>query len=148
MKISGASIRHKKRRGEWAELRFMARAAEHGLSVSKPWGESEPYDFVVGNEGKFLRVQVKSTMYRRANSYYCYLHARKGPLYTCKQIDFVAVYIVPEDIWFIFPIGVVLEAKSTLILSPHMETSRNGVYEEAWHLMRGGEEQVPPVPPG
>ena len=145
MKISGTSIKHKKRRGEWAELKFMARASEHGLSVSKPWGESEPYDFIVGHEGRFLRVQVKSTTYQRANSYYCYLRARKGPLYTDGQIDFVAVYIIPKNIWFIFPIDVVLRAKSTLILSPHMETSKNGAYEEAWHLMRGEEEQVPPV---
>jgi hypothetical protein len=115
----------------------MARAAEHGLSVSKPWGESEPYDFVVGHESNFLRVQVKSMTYCRSHSYYCYLHARKGPLYTDKQIDFVAVYIIPKNIWFIFPIDVVLRAKSTLILSPHMEISRNGAYEEAWHLMRG-----------
>ena len=137
MKISGASITHRKRRGEWAELRFMARAAEHGLSVSKPWGESEPYDFIVGQQGKFLRVQVKSTTYRRSHSYYCYLHARNGPLYTKEQIDFVAVYVIPANVWFIFPIDVVLRAKSTLILSPHMESSKNGAYEEAWHLMCG-----------
>ena len=140
MKITGTSIKHHKRRGEWAELRFMARAAEHGLSVSKPWGESDPYDFIVEHKAKFFRVQVKSTTYRRGHSYYCRLHASQGQLYTNQQIDFVAVYIIPKNIWFIFPIDVVLRAKSTLILSPHMEISKNGAYEEAWHLMRGGAE--------
>jgi hypothetical protein len=35
----------------------MARAAEHGFSVSKPWGESQAYDVTVESGGKFLRVQ-------------------------------------------------------------------------------------------
>jgi hypothetical protein len=41
-------ITDKKLRGEWAELCFMVRAAEHGLQLSKPWGEMRSYDFVVG----------------------------------------------------------------------------------------------------
>jgi hypothetical protein len=32
-------IQDKKKRGEWAESVFMARAGEHGLPVSRPWGE-------------------------------------------------------------------------------------------------------------
>src|SRR5438876_2244079 len=55
-------IKDHKQRGEWAELRFMARAAEHGLSVSKPWGDSQRYDVTVEHNGRFLRVQVKSTV--------------------------------------------------------------------------------------
>ena len=50
-----------KPRGEWAELLFMARAAEHGLRVIKPYGESGRYDCVVESGGRFLRVQVKAT---------------------------------------------------------------------------------------
>jgi hypothetical protein len=41
----GIDIKHPKQRGEWAELRFMARAAEHGLCITKPWGEMAHYDF-------------------------------------------------------------------------------------------------------
>jgi len=55
-----------KLQGEWAELLFMARAAERGFSVSKPWGESQAYDVTVESGGEFLRVQVKSTHPRRA----------------------------------------------------------------------------------
>ena len=29
-----------KKRGEWVEMQFMARAAQHGLTVSRPWGDS------------------------------------------------------------------------------------------------------------
>jgi hypothetical protein len=36
-------IRHPKARGEWAELRFMTRAAELLFRVAKPWGDCAPY---------------------------------------------------------------------------------------------------------
>ena len=38
------NIRHPKVRGEWAELRFMTRATELGFIVTKPWGDSAPFD--------------------------------------------------------------------------------------------------------
>ena len=55
-------IEDKKQRGEWVESVFMARAHEHSLPVSKPWGELSSYDFVVGKTGCFVSVQVKSTL--------------------------------------------------------------------------------------
>src|SRR2546423_10400572 len=55
------TIVHPKKRGEWVELQFMARAAHHGLTVSKPWGDTARYDFIVEHRGRFQRVQVKST---------------------------------------------------------------------------------------
>ncbi|MGH9513318.1 MAG: group I intron-associated PD-(D/E)XK endonuclease [Terriglobales bacterium] len=137
MKISGASIERCKERGEWAEMRFMARASEHGLYVSKPWGESRRYDFILEHDGKFLRVQVKSTTCRRGRSYIC--HVRSGRSYTSKEVDFVAAYVIPTNTWFIFPIEVVLKGAGRLVLSPHRRVSKYGPYEEAWHLLRGKE---------
>jgi hypothetical protein len=49
--MSYVSIPHAKERGEWGELCFMARAAEHGLRVTKPWGDSAPYDFAIEHNG-------------------------------------------------------------------------------------------------
>ena len=40
MKNNGMKIKHPKLRGEWAEMCFMTRAAEHGLSATRPWGPS------------------------------------------------------------------------------------------------------------
>ena len=54
-------MRSTKRRGEWAEAAFIAKAMGQGLRVSKPLGESDPYDFVVFNVRHAMnRVQVKS----------------------------------------------------------------------------------------
>ena len=41
-------IQEKKKRGQWAESVFMARATEHGLPVGRPWGEMCSYDFIIG----------------------------------------------------------------------------------------------------
>jgi hypothetical protein len=139
-KITGASIEHPKQRGEWAELRFMARASEYGLCVSKPWGDSRRYDFIVEHDGKFVRVQVKSTTHRRSNSsYLCQFHNRVGQPFTSKQFDFVAVYIIPKNIWYIFPVDLFLNGRNSVCLSPHLKDSKHGTYLEAWHLLRGDE---------
>jgi hypothetical protein len=138
MEITGASIKQPKQRGEWAELRFMARASEHGLSISKPWGDSCRYDFIVEHAGKFLRVQVKSTTCLKRNSYAYHVNGRP---YSRDQIDFFAVYIIPKNIWFIFPIKVILQCTSNMILSPHLKVSKHGAYIEAWHLLRGEASQ-------
>ena len=57
-------MRNSKRRGEWSELQFMAKAAKFGLAVSKPWGDLSRYDIVIGTPGHFVSVQIKSTIYR------------------------------------------------------------------------------------
>jgi hypothetical protein len=134
MEITGATIKQNKQRGEWAELRFMARASEHGLSVSKPWGECCRYDFIVEHAGKLLRVQVKSTTCRKRNSYTYHVNGRA---YTSEQIDFLAIYIIPKNIWYIFPAEVISKFTRNVVMSPHMKVSKHGVYKEAWHLLRG-----------
>ena len=79
MKNNGMKIKHPKLRGEWAELRFMTCAAEHGLCVTKPWGETARYDFAVEHEGHFVRVQVKSTMFMDRGGYSCTVRGCRGP---------------------------------------------------------------------
>lgn len=144
MKNKRASINPDKKRGEWTELRFMASASEQGLSVSKPWGDSCRYDFIVEHNGKLLRIQVKSTTYRRWRSYICRLPER---LYASQQIDSLVIYVIPKNAWFIFPVSVIASGTRNLTLSPHLKTSRHGAYQEAWHLLRGEEASTLP-PPG
>jgi len=141
MTNQGADIQHPKLRGEWAELRFMARAAEHGLCVAKPWGDTTPYDFAVEHNGHFLRVQVKCTNYRRSRSYECDVTASHVP-YSADRLDFFAVYVIQPDVWYIIPFAAT-NGRARLILSPHRATSKYGKYREAWHLLRGSAETCP-----
>ena len=50
-----------KRTGELAEAAFLLKAESLGLRVSKPWGDSERYDFLLDSSGRLCRVQVKCT---------------------------------------------------------------------------------------
>jgi hypothetical protein len=144
----GPNIPHPKRRGEWAELRFQLRATEQGLILARPCGDCAPYDFLVAcperpitgkracpdraitgkgacperansdRRGRFLRVQVKCTVYHRGNSYKCHLD-HNGIPYTPAEIDLFAASHNQPDILF----------------TPHRQNSKYAQYKEAWHLL-------------
>ena len=151
-RASGPHIPHPKLRGEWAELRFQLRAAEHGLILAKPCGDCAPYDFIVAcperaitgqracperansdRRGHFLRVQVKCTVFHRGNSYKCHLD-HNGIPYTPAQIDFFAAYVIPADTFYILPLAAT-HSQPDILLSPHLEKSKYSLYKEAWHLL-------------
>lgn len=134
MMSPGMLIRHPKARGEWAELRFMTRATELGLRVTKPWGDNAPYDLAVEVRGRFLRVQVKCTRFRRGRSYKCHLDSN-GHAYTPDQIDFIAAYVIPTDTWYILPIEAT-NAQPDILLTPKNPRSKYEKYKEAWHLLQ------------
>ena len=46
--------------GGMAEAAFLAKASGMGFGVAKPWGDSEPYDFIVAVRGRLWKVQVKA----------------------------------------------------------------------------------------
>jgi hypothetical protein len=125
-----------KERGEWAELCFMARAAGMGMSVSKPHGDSRRYDVLVETGRRIVRVQVKSTIFREGSGYSCSLKDSRGP-YKKNSFDFVAAYVIPEDVWYILPEKVV-RGKWSIGLNPKLEGAKYNQYKEAWHLLTGG----------
>jgi len=183
----GSLIKNSKLRGEWAELRFMTRVAEHGVMISKPWGDSARYDLVIEHHGRVLRIQVKSTMRIVRGCYRCHLpplsrchpearaltknchpeatalsspkdpgapreasrtlrgnnsrvrRASKSeaqpPTHAENQIDFVAAYIIPLDLWYILPAPVTTRLHGHISLSPHRKGHKYEPYLEAWHLL-------------
>jgi len=138
-----------KRRGEWVELLFMTVGSGLGFNVAKPWGDSARYDVIVENEGRFLRIQVKSTEGKIGPSCYsCQLHVCDNRLYTAKQIDYFALYVLPEDVWYIFPFKV-LAGMSAVALAPRHKGHKYERYMENWwlltrhHLRRGVRTAIP-----
>ena len=125
-----------KQRGEWVELLFMARAAQRGFHVSKPWGDSGRYDVSVEDRGRFRRVQVKSTTVPRGDGgYVCYLKRTGVRYYKVSEVDFFVIYVVPKDAWFVLPSRVVLRLKSNIRVAPGHAEQKYARYEEAWHLL-------------
>jgi hypothetical protein len=141
-------VRNYKRRGEIVEIAFLHTVTNMGFAVTKPYGDSEAYDFIVDSGSRLWRVQVKSCVCRRGFTYHVGAHHRSGMVpgagpYTAEQIDILAVYIIPVDAWYIVPVNAFSPSKSLAFL-PHLPVAA-GKYEqfrEAWYLMacrRNGE---------
>jgi hypothetical protein len=126
-------IEQKKRRGEWAESVFMSRAQEQGLPVSKPWGEMSPYDFVVGTTGRFVSVQVKSTLSKPSRGYACTVHGHQP--YAAGSFDFLAAYVIPADVWYIIP-AASTQGMKCITFHPDSPNGKYEQYREAWHLLQ------------
>jgi len=130
-------IKNCKKRGEWVELVFAVRGLELRLRLGRPWGESSGYDFTVDQGWRIVRVQVKSTIFKEsAEGYSCTLKDSKGP-YKKNSFDFVAAYVIPEDVWYILPEKLV-RGMWSVSLNPKLESSKYNEYKEAWHLLTGG----------
>jgi PD-(D/E)XK endonuclease len=141
-------VRTHKQQGEIIELAFFHKVASLGFTVTKPYGDSESYDFIVDSGNHLWRVQVKSTSNRkdcayRMNALHYRREERSKQIYTPEQIDILAAYIVPADAWYVIPVRAFTPADS-LFFYPHLP-GRAGKYEqfrEAWYLMacrRNGE---------
>jgi hypothetical protein len=132
--ITNSSVPHNKRRGEASEAAFIARASALNLQVAKPWGESDPYDALIGFGRGFWRVQVKcACAYSRGQ--YRIRAAGDTHLYTKDGIDFIAAHIAPENIWYIVPIEAFL-GRLILHFCPHgTGKAKYEKYREAWCLL-------------
>lgn len=128
-------ISNKKLRGEWAEMCFMVRAAEHGLPIAKPWGEMRTYDFIVGSTGYFVSVQVKSTICEVGTGYECTVRGGHTA-YPPGSFDFLAAYVVRDNAWYIIP-EEEIAGKRSVCLYPRSKTARHEKFREAWHLLQG-----------
>jgi hypothetical protein len=110
-----------------------------GFAVTKPWGESGRYDVGVEYGGRYMRVQVKSTIYKIGNAYVCNTRPENhGRLYTVEQIDFMAAYVIPADVWYILPARVATALKGNIWLSPHKKGHKYERFMEAWGLLKDG----------
>ena len=127
-------IRDNKKRGEWAEAVFAARAAENGLAVSKPAGDSTQFDYVVGHPGRFVAVQVKCTIAKQHNAkgYICNLKTNNVK-YEPGSFDFLASYAILEDTWYLVPEKAIRGMGAITLCSTMPKYEQ---YREAWNLLR------------
>ena len=136
--------RNTKRTGELSEAAFLHKAVSLGFKVTKPWGDSERYDFVVDSGGRLWRVQIKCTAAIRAGGYHIqpihFVYGKNKVVYTAEDIDVLAAHIVPLDVWYVVPVQALAQGRS-LRLYPDggCERARFEKYREAWNFFRGGE---------
>ncbi len=95
-------------KGDIGEAQFLVEALKLNFSILKPWSDKR-YDFVLEKDGKFIRIQIKSchTIQKmpKCTRYSCNLQGGYygDRLISCKEIDYLVAYIVPENIWYIIP---------------------------------------------
>jgi len=132
-----------KRTGEHSEIAFLYRSDQRQFAISKPFGDSEKYDFILDNRPRPVvtlnRIQVKCTECLRAGAYETratYTAGKGRAVYTKRDIDFIAAHIVPLDIWYIIPVEV-CTPQPMLRFYPHRKAKimRLEKYREAWHLL-------------
>lgn len=128
--------------GEQGECAFQLAALRRGFGVAKPYGDSLPYDFIVDPAPGELpttlyRVQVKASTRRRSGVYGASARNTDGTPLTVREADFLVVWIVTLDDWYVIPVHDVGEI-SGLALFPHVPASRSRFekYRRAWHLMK------------
>ncbi len=129
-----SSARDAKRQGELAEVAFIHKAVELGFTVSKPYGESSAYDFLVEKAGRVARVQVKSVAVLRNGTYRISSgngHSSKHA-YTGAEIDVLAAYVIPEQAWYLIPVSAFSPAKSIHLCPQRPSRRRFERYREAW----------------
>ena len=131
--------------GQLAELEFLLNASKRSLLLSQPYGDNEPYDFIVDNGIRLFKVQVKSTSHlvQRGNHKSYQITCRRGNgtctrSYHKDEIDLIAAYIAPMNVWYVIPYSKV--KSNTLRFYPHTINSK-GFYEsfkedwEAFHAV-------------
>jgi hypothetical protein len=143
--------------GDLGELAFVLAASAKGLAVSKPYGDCRRYDLIVDSGRRLLRVQVKSLYTRPQRGPYrinSSRHRRAGRLpYTMDEIDFLAAYIAPRDIWYIVPVAAILSIRTISMFPDGFTQNRPGcaefeIYKEAWHQLdeRKGRRKLGALP--
>jgi hypothetical protein len=137
-----------KRSGEISEAAFLHKAVKLGFKVTKPWGDSERYDFVVDSGKRLWRVQIKCTGALRAGGYHIqpihFVYGEKKVVYTADEIDVLAAHIVPLDVWYLVPVQA-LAAGTSLRLYPEggCARARFEKYREAWQVLGEAAEDLP-----
>jgi PD-(D/E)XK endonuclease len=146
--------RDTKRMGEVSEAAFLYKAVSLNFKVTKPWGDSERYDFVLDSGARLWRVQIKCTACAYGSGYRMQpthsVYGKSDQVYTAEEIDVLACHIVPLDLWYIIPVQMLGQSRN-LFVCPNGKSAhaRFEAYREAWDFFRSaGETDVLPSDEG
>lgn len=89
--------------GQITESKFVFECSKLGIKVSRPIGDTAPYDFIIDIDNKLFKVQCKS-MSKKSNGYHCQTHKKVGHRRTEKAtyaglIDIFFFYNLEDDIF-------------------------------------------------
>ena len=118
------------RKGNVAELKIAAAAADLGVGVLRPVTEHERYDLVFDVDGQLLRVQCKWGTLKdgviRAHLAGSRVSPTRGYVrstYDSSEIDMIAIYVQALDRCYVVPVDAI-DARTALCL--RIDPPRNG----------------------
>lgn len=115
--------------GDVAEARFLHEALKRGYSVSDPFGDDDPYDFIIDNGKKLFKIQVKSTTTSRKDAFKTGL---RNPPYQEGDFKFAAIYVTEVDDFYIIPEEHCIEKQSICL------AGKLSHYRGAWYQLNEG----------
>lgn len=123
--------------GEYAEARFVVQCLEHGIIPCDPFGDNQKYDKICEAGGQMYRIQIKSTSKATKSGKFSVLAAsgsKNRTIYTPEEIDILAVYIVPYDLFYLVPVGDLTSVKVYLRpTDPERDTMDK--YKDNWNVL-------------
>ena len=126
-----------KHQGEWAEVRFLDQAFRRGLHVSKPYGDNTAYDFIVDSRSRLTRIQVKSVSRLDGDSFRITVSHGGGRKrgYQSRDVDFIAAYVIPCDVWYLIPVRTISGLKSIRLCPHRFSRRRHEQFRNRWDLL-------------
>lgn len=126
--------------GHLCEQIFSVECVKRNIPIYKPIADLYGCDFIVGSK-RLIRIQVKSTRqkdprYKGKDKSYkiCVRHGAKSKAYK-NQFDFMAVYLMPESIFYMIPIYML--NKTTIRINPNSNKCKFRDFKERWDLIQG-----------
>lgn len=120
--------------GQVAELRFELQASLNGFTVSRPYGDSASYDFIIDDGRRLLRVQVKSSQYidlkRPRRMKFQLSHGANKRSYKRGAVDLFALYSARSDVFYLIPARL-LRSRLAVNISINGKYNR---YKENWNF--------------
>jgi len=140
--------RNTKRTGELSEAAFLLKAETLGFHVAKPWGDSEPYDFILRAGARLWRVQLKCTGEIDAGCYCVqpihFVYGKGKVVYTAEDIDVLVAHVIPLDAWYVLPVEAFVPSRGLRFYPDRAcKRARWEKYREAWHLFDARSRALP-----
>lgn len=115
------------RMGDVAEFLFDAGSVQRGYVVCRPIHAGTVYDRVVENNGRFYKVQIKSTQKQtKIGGYRINLLRNNKKGYTKEMVDVFAVYINETNTWYLF--------KNNGVNSIYIKSKKTDRFKENWKI--------------
>lgn len=125
--------------GVFAESVFITECVKRKLNIYQPILDNHGVDFIIGESNYFHKIQVKSTInhdkrYNNPASFkFTVGRGFDGRAYEKEDYDFLCVYIIKFDVWYIIPFEKI--NARTIRVNLVGERCKYRSYQNAWHLL-------------